>query len=111
MMQYVYHIPEMYQDRESQAFIPSKKNKANKAPEGGDGHFNPVESGHHLPLCTSWKHLMILPKCMGILSDESQWSWKAWRMELLQECLQLLGYSRSKLERNQIPANRLAKQM
>lgn len=29
---------------------------------------------------------------------------------LVQECLQLLGYSRSKLERNQTPAGRLAKQ-
>lgn len=33
------------------------------------------------------------------------------KTRLVQECLQLLGYSRTKLERNQIPTNELAKQM
>lgn len=74
----------MHQDRESQAFLLPKKNNAHKAPVGCDGHFNSVGSGNHFLLHTSWKHLMVVPKCMDILSDESQWCWKTYRGKLKQ---------------------------
>lgn len=82
----------------------------------GDGHFNSVGSGNHFPLHTPWKHLVIVPKMHGyfvrwisVMPEDLKIETGAKR-RLVQECLQLLGYSRSKWERNQTPAGRLAKQ-
>lgn len=68
-------ISAIYRARESQAFIPPKKNKANKATMWSDGYVNLANSENQFLPYTSWEPLMIVPKCMDILSDDSQYSW------------------------------------
>jgi hypothetical protein len=70
------YISAIYQARESQAFIPPTKNKANKATVGSNGHFSLAHSDNQFLPLTSREPLTTVPKCMDILSDVSQYSWK-----------------------------------